>query len=126
MTANNNIAIATKVHLNLIELEFLQVNKTLTLAEVQYGWTLAKELDESRNSFVLLKTGQWTLLEKEASQFVLAEMKLWPAVAVIVHNSAQKILGSVGFGIIGQSHKLKVFTKQQDALNWLQGKMTLA
>jgi hypothetical protein len=119
------IAIAKKVNKQLIELIFLQENKTLTLDEVKYGWDLAYQLDSTKNSCVLLKTGEWTLLDREAGQFVFNEMKQWSAVAILVHNSAQKILGSVAIGVIGQTNKLKLFGKETDAIHWLESKMKL-
>ena len=123
METRSDIAVAKRINPNLIELRFLQENKTLNRVEVSYGWSLAIELDPTKSCPVILITGAWTLLDKEAGEFAFAEMKRWPAVAILVHSSAQRILGTVGIGLIGQSHKLKVFTSQDNALKWLESMM---
>lgn len=122
----NNIAVARKINPNLIEIQFLQENKSLNLSEVKYGWDLAANLDPEKSCCILLKTGPWTLLEKEAGEYAFTEMKSWPAVAIIVHSSAQRILGTVGISIIGQRQKMKVFTQEKSALAWLEEMMNLA
>ena len=123
MNYQSDIAIAKKINPHLIELTFLQENKSLNLTEVQFGWLLANDLDPKKESCIILKTGHWTLLDKEAGEYVFAEMKSWPAVAILVHSSAQRILGSVGIGLTGHSHKLKVFSAEENALKWLDKMM---
>lgn len=121
--SDNDIAVAKKINPHLIELQFLQENKSLNLAEVVSGWNLAKKIDPEKTCCVLLKTGAWTLLEKEAGEYAFTEMRSWPAVAIIVHSSAQRILGTVGISIIGQRQKMKVFTQESSALQWLEEMM---
>ncbi len=123
MDLKENIAIAKKRRDGILELVFLQENKTLNLEEVQFGWKLAESLDMQKEACVLLRTGKWTLLDSEAAKFAFTEMKKWTAVAILVHNPAQKLFGSVGLSIVGQSHKLKLYTNETEAENWLKQKM---
>lgn len=111
----------------IIVLTFLQQNITLNKDEVQLGWELAFKLDKTKSKPILLKTGEWTLLNNEAREFAMNEMITWPKVAVVVHNLAQKILGSIAIRWLGHSEKIKLFDSEEIALHWLktEGKDTL-
>lgn len=121
---DKEVAKAQMLSENVVELTFLQENVTLDLEEVKSGWQKANQLSPTKNSAVLLKTGKWTLLEKDARDFVMNEMKAWPAVAVQVHNLGQRIMGQVVISMIGQGDRIKLFECEEKAKEWLQTKTT--
>jgi hypothetical protein len=117
---HSEIASANLLPEGIIELIFLQENVTLTKGDVSTGWAMAESLDKNKNTPVLLKTGAWTLLDQDAREFAINEMKLWPRVSVLVHNLGQKLLGTVAIKWMGQSSSIKLFESEKEALNWLK------
>jgi hypothetical protein len=117
---HSEIASANLLPEGIIELIFLQENVTLTKGDVSIGWAMAESLDKNKNTPVLLKTGAWTLLDQDAREFAINEMKLWPRVSVLVHNLGQKLLGTVAIKWMGQSSSIKLFESEKEALNWLK------
>jgi hypothetical protein len=117
---HSDIASANLLPEGIIELIFLQENVTLTKGDVSTGWAMAESLDKNKNTPVLLKTGAWTLLDQDAREFAINEMKLWPRVSVLVHNLGQKLLGTVAIKWMGQSSSIKLFESEKEALNWLK------
>jgi hypothetical protein len=117
---HSEIASANLLPEGIIELIFLQENVTLTKGDVSTGWALAESLDKNKNTPVLLKSGAWTLLDQDAREFAINEMKFWPRVSVLVHNLGQKLLGTVAIKWMGQSSSIKLFESEKEALNWLK------
>lgn len=118
------IAKAILLEHHLIELVFLQENITLDLIDVTLGWEKAKQLSPDKKAMVLLKTGKWTLLEKEAREFVMNEFKTWPAVAVVVDNLGQRLMGQIIINMIRSSNHVKLFDNETKAKEWLKGKIS--
>jgi hypothetical protein len=118
------IAIANLSDNNYIELTFLRENITLDVNEVKHGWEKAKKISPEKKMMVLLKTGKWTLLEKEARSYVITELKTWPAVAVVVDNIAQRIMGQVVINMTGKGNQIKLFNNEVKAKEWLIGKLS--
>ena len=118
------IAIAKLSDNDYIELTFLRENITLDVNEVMEGWEKAKKISPDKQAMVLLKTGKWTLLEKEARYCVMAELKTWPAVAVVVDNLAQRIMGQVVINMTGKGNHIKLFNNEVKATEWLKGKLS--
>lgn len=118
------IAIAKPSPDGFIELTFLRENITLDVNEVMYGWGKAQNLSPDKNTMVLLKTGKWTLLEKEAREFVMKELKTWPAVAVVVDNLGQRIMGQVVLNMVGKRNQIKLFDDDVKAKEWLIKKLS--
>jgi hypothetical protein len=115
----NQDAKATLVDNSFIELIFLRENVTLDVKEVTEGWEMARELSPEKQKPVLLITGKWTLLEKEARDYVMNELKTWPAVAIMVDNLGQRIMGQAVINVIGKSSRIKLFEKEAKAKAWL-------
>jgi hypothetical protein len=118
------IATAHLFENEFIELTFLRENITLDVNEVMEGWEKAKQLSPDKKAMVLLKTGQWTLLEKEARDYVITELQTWPAVAVVIDNLGQRIMGHVIINITGKGNQIKLFENEVKAKAWLKGKLS--
>lgn len=118
------IAIAKPSPDGFIELTFLRESITLDVNEVMYGWGKAQNLSPDKNTMVLLKTRKWTLLEKEARDFVMKELKTWPAVAVVVDNLGQRIMGQVVLNMVGKRNQIKLFDDDVKAKEWLIEKLS--
>lgn len=116
------VASATRIDQHIIELHFLREDVILTKEEVAFGWELARELDPQKKSGVLLKTGKWTLIDKTAREYVTSEFKEWGAVAVLVHNPGQRLMGKIIASIAGLSGKVNIFENETNALKWLKDK----
>ncbi|MFN0031925.1 MAG: hypothetical protein ACKVOR_07185 [Flavobacteriales bacterium] len=119
----DQIATATLVDNIFIELTFLRENITLGVNEVADGWAKAQKLSPDKKYAVLLKTGRLTLLEKEARDYVLNELKIWPFVAIVVDNLGQRIMGQVIINMTGKGSHIKIFEKEAKAKEWLLGKV---
>lgn len=102
-----------------IELEFLEEDTVLTLKDVSIGWELAKKIDSQKKHGVYLKTAKWSLLDKEARNFVITELKSWPIVAILVHNLGQKLMGNFAINLIGGSKNIRIFENETQAISWL-------
>lgn len=107
---------------DLIELSFLQENTTLTVREVRQGWEKAQALSPEKNASILLKTAKFTLLEKEARDFLMTELPAWPVVAIVVHSLSQRIMGQFVINMSGRGQRIRLFDTEFKALNWLQGR----
>jgi hypothetical protein len=118
------IAIANQSDNDYIELTFLRENITLDVHEVKHGWEKAKKISPDKKAMVLLKTGKWTLLEKESRYYVITELKTWPAVAVIVDNLGQRLMGQVVINMTGKGNHIKLFNNELKAKEWLKGKLS--
>ncbi|MCA0428889.1 MAG: hypothetical protein LCH32_00140 [Bacteroidetes bacterium] len=116
----NEIVKVSIIENKIIELNFLQENITLTVEQVKLGWDYAKEISPTKSLNVLVKTGKWTLLEKDARDYVMNEFKLWPKVAVIVSNFGQKIMGQIIINLTGNKQKIKLFDNETKAIDWLK------
>jgi hypothetical protein len=117
---NIEVAAASKRPDGIIDLTFLQQNFTLVKNEVQLGWQLAIKLDETKGMPILLRTGEWSLLDNEAREYAMKEMNTWPKVAVLVNDLGQKILGSSAIKLFGHPDKMKLFDSEETALEWLK------
>lgn len=102
-----------------IELVFLRENITLDVNEVKEGWGKAQLISPDRSKTVLLKTGKYTLLSKEAREYVMNELKTWPAVAVVVDNIGQRLMGQFIINLTGRKNKISLFDNEHKAKNWL-------
>ena len=109
---------------DFIVLTFLRENIILDVNEVMEGWGKAQKLSPDKKAMVLLKTGKWTLLEKEARDYVMNELKTWPAVAVVVENLGQRIMGQAVINLTGKGNHIKLFDNDVNAKVWLKGKLT--
>ena len=107
---------------NLVKLTFLRENITLDVTEVKEGWEKARKLSPEKKAMVLLKTGRWTLLEDDARRYVIRELKTWPAVAIVVDNLGQRIMGQVVINLTGKRNQIKLFECETKAAEWLKGK----
>lgn len=107
----------------IIHLTFLREDITLDVNEVIAGWEMAHALSPDKTAFVLLKTGRWTLLEKEARDFVMSELQTWPAVAIVVDNMGQRVMGQVVINMTGKGNKIKLFDAEDKAKEWLLQKL---
>ncbi|MES2800661.1 MAG: hypothetical protein V4638_11635 [Bacteroidota bacterium] len=116
---NDKTATANLVGDKYIELTFLRENITLNANEVKFGWKLAQEISPQKSMNVLLKTGDSTLLDKKAREYVLAEFKEWPRVAIVVDNTGQRLMGQVIINLTGNSAKLKLFNNINKAQEWI-------
>lgn len=119
LTSKEEIATVNLFHDNCIELTFLRENITLDVNEVRYGWQKAKELCPNKNKKVLLKTGKWTLLESDARNYVMDELKTWPAIAIVVDNLGQRIMGNFVVNMTGKGGSIKLFDNSTKAKEWL-------
>ena len=108
----------------IIELIFLRENVTLDINEVREGWEKAKALSPNKTAVIHLKTGKWTLLEKEARDFVKNELKTWPAVAIQVDNLGQRLMGQIVINLTGRGNHIKLFDDSEKAKEWLTGKIS--
>ena len=113
------IATAFLVDNKYIELTFLRENITLDKNEVKTGWEKAHKLSSDKKISVLLKTGKWTLLEKEARVYVMSELKTWSRVAIVVDNLGQRIMGQVVINLTGKRSQIKLFENETKAKKWL-------
>lgn len=104
---------------DIILITYLRENITLDVQEVAVGWDQATALDPEKNSFVVIQTAPWTLMDKDARAYISSQMPQWPAVAVVVHNAGQKILGQVTIRVAGLAKHVKFFDDQESALIWL-------
>ncbi len=68
---------------------------------------------------ILIKTGKWTLLDKDARNYVMNEIKQWPKVAVITSNTGQKLMGQIVINLTGYKNKIKLFESEVKAIEWL-------
>lgn len=118
------IATANLSDNDYIELTFLRENITLDINEVIVGWEKAKKISPDKKAMILLKTGKWTLLEKEARNYVMNELKTWPAVAVVVDSLGQRLMGQVIINMTGNSKQIKLFDNEVNAKTWLIEKGT--
>ncbi|MES2837763.1 MAG: hypothetical protein V4667_09595 [Bacteroidota bacterium] len=118
------IATATLVNKDYIELTFLRENITLDVNEVKEGWSKAQKLSPDKKTAVLLKTGKWTLLENEARNYVMNEFKTWPCVAIVVDNLGQRLMGQVVINLTGKSNQIKLFENELKAKEWLINKIS--
>jgi hypothetical protein len=118
------IATAHLVENEFIELTFLRESITLDVNEVIEGWEKAKQLSPDKKAMVLLKTGKWTLLEKEARDYVIHELQTWPAVAIVIDNMGQRIMGHVVINVTGKGNQIKLFENEIKAKAWLKGKLS--
>lgn len=119
-----NIAKANLSVEGIIHLTFLREDITLDVNEVIAGWEMAHALSPDKKVPVLLMTGRWTLLEKEARDFVMQELQTWPAVAIVIDNMGQRVMGQVVINMTGKGNKIKLFDGEQKAKEWLVSKMT--
>lgn len=106
----------------IILLEFHRESCTLDVQEVAEGWEKALQLSPERKQNVLVVTGRWSLLDKEARSFVTTEFKKWPHVAVVIDNTGQRIMGTVVLNLIGKSGHIKLFENRDKAQEWLESK----
>ncbi len=120
----DKIATASLNENNFIELTFLRENVTLNIDEVIVGWEKAQKLSPDKKISVLLKTGKWTLLDSEARNYVMNELKTWPNVAIVVDNIGQRIMGQVVINLTGKSNRLKIFNNETKAKEWLIKKVS--
>lgn len=103
---------------DVIHLHFLRENSTIELSEVALGWNQVKSLCPNRNAFVLVQTAPWSLMEKEAREYITAQWGEWPAVAVVVYTSAQKIFAQVATRAAGLSETVRIFDDMDSAFRW--------
>lgn len=104
---------------NYIKLQFFRENVTLEREEVAEGWQKASDLDAKKKSNILLLTGKYSLLDKEARAFVVAELSTWPYVAIVIDNTGQRIMGRVILNLTGRGGQIKLFENEMLALKWL-------
>lgn len=117
------VAIANFLNSEFIELVFLHENVTLSLDEVKQGWEKANALSPNKKAVVHLKTGKYTLLETDARDYVMNELKTWPAVAIQVDNLAQRLMGQVVINMTGKGDQIKLFNNEEKAKEWLKAKL---
>lgn len=106
-------------------LEFFQENTLLTKKEVEFGWSLAKDIDPTRRNAVLLITAPFSLLNDEARKFVISEIKSWPVVSIVVHNLGQKLMGNFALKLVGKSKNIRIFENEEDATIWLNDRIKI-
>lgn len=120
---SSSIANAKLNPLGYIELSYFQQDITLSLSEVKYGWDLAEALDPEKKTGVYLKTAPWSLLDKEARNYAIHEIKARPFVAILVHNLGQRLMGNFVVSLTGKSTRVKIFEKDDTAKTWLLEKI---
>jgi hypothetical protein len=116
----NEIVKVSIIENEIIEMHFLQENITLSLLQVKLGWDYATKLSPNKSSKILIKTGKWSLLEKEARDYVMNEFKQWPKIAVIVSNTGQRIMGQIIINLSANKLKIKLFENETKAIFWLK------
>jgi len=120
LNSKEEIAQANILDNECIELVFLRENITLDIDEVKQGWQKAREIAPDKNKKILLKTGKWTLLENEAQTYVKNELKTWLAVAIVVDNLGQKIMGNFVINMAAKRNSIKLFNDETLAKEWLK------
>lgn len=120
------VASTSRLAEDIILITYLRENITLDVEEVAVGWDQATVLDPEKNSFVVVQTAPWSLMDKDARAYISSQMPQWPAVAVVVHNAGQKILGQVTIRVAGLAKQVKFFDDQESALSWLDSQRIMA
>lgn len=120
VNTQEEIAQANLLDNECIELVFLRENITLDIDEVVQGWKKAREIAPDKNKKILLKTGKWTLLENKAQAYVKNELKTWLAVAIVVDNLGQKIMGNFIINMTNKNNSIKLFNDETLAKEWLK------
>ncbi len=59
------------------------------------------------------------MLDKDARNYVMNEIKQWPKVAVITTNTGQKLMGQIVINLTGYKNKIKLFESEVKAIEWL-------
>lgn len=59
------------------------------------------------------------MLDKDARNYVMNEIKQWPKVAVITSNTGQKLMGQIVINLTGYKNKIKLFESEVKAIEWL-------
>lgn len=104
---------------SILEITFLQENITLEKQAVEKIWSKAHQISPNKTLFILLKTAKYSLLDKEARNYLITEMKTWPKIAIIIDNLGQRIMGQVVIGLTGNASKIKLFEDEEKAIEWL-------
>lgn len=107
----------------VIELTYTLEDTTLNARQVSRGWDLAHKLDPANKSVVCVRTGRWTLLDKPAREYVISQFKKWPAVAVFVHNSGQRLMGNFVVQMVGQAGHVKIFNNEEKLQAWVKERL---
>ncbi len=99
----------------------IKANKSLTREDTVKMIEYIGEIGEGKKFLILITTGEFSLVDKEAREFGATEAgnRYTLAAAIVVKSLAQKLLGNAYIKVNKPSAPNKLFTDQQKAIDWL-------
>lgn len=105
---------------DLIRITLLETHVEFDLDEAKRQVELVAELTGNKPVLVLVDTrGSFSVPSLEAKEYI-ASVNYKIAEAILVKTLPNRILGNLYLKIIGNKYPSKMFTKEQEALEWLR------
>lgn len=115
-------AFVERIHVDIVVLRYDEEFEHETLETVQENLDALFELGNNAYDACLIIPSKYALPSVEGRKLIEKELSKFPCVAVVLKGLAQKILLDFVASVIGRT-KMKVFTNEEDALEWLLEKI---
>ena len=96
-------------------------NITMGLEDVKDAYDLYLKHSEGYSYKVLITFGRFTTIEADARKYAEQKRMPTPAQAIVIRNLAQRLLVRFYSNFRKDSHPLKFFENEEDAVEWLNG-----
>jgi hypothetical protein len=109
-----------KIDKHVVKATYLKQDGKVREKQMEEIFSDASKLVELDPKKIYLVNGIHTFLSKNGRLLIAAESQNWNKIAIHIHNLAQRIIANNIIKIKKGNNEIKLFTKEEEALNWLK------